>query len=377
MALTHKTIKNVADLTAGEIIGETIVSENGQALVYAGTVVTTQLITKLLQWGVLDAVITSEAAETVERSGEHKAAVQTFNSDYQTAVLQLEQIFHVLRNNGQLQILELREAAKQIFELGMAHVGILERLALIPRAASFVYGHTVNVGIMSVVLGKWIGCTNEQLRALALGSVLHDIGRCFLPQELFAKYYRLTDDERSLIEAHCVRGYRLIETTKYIDPAVKYIVLQHHERMNGTGYPCKLQEKQIHPLAKIVGFADCYDLLTYERGITKRVAPYQVIEKLNGERFGKLCPVISETFMRRCYDLLLGGTVQLSDGTLGRVVYVNPQNPTRPLLQVGPEFFIDLSEETGLHIDSVLNEFIDVVKPIGEYSFYNDADKTG
>lgn len=368
MASITRVTKNVADLTEGEIIGESILSESGQVLIYSETIVTKLLIKKLLHWGIREVVIVKEGQVDVDKPSEQKAAVQSFNSNYQTATAQLEQIFNVVRDKNRLPMEELREVAKQILLLAMTNIGMLERLALIPRAPTFVYGHTVNVGILSVVLGRWIGCTHEQLRALALGSVLHDIGRSFLPPDLLHKYYRLADDERSAIEAHCVRGYRLIESTKYIDPAVKYIVLQHHERMNSSGYPCKLKGEQIHPLARIVGFIDRYDLLTFERGLAKRMAPYQVIEKLNEERFGKFCPVTADTFLRRCNDLLLGGTVQLSDGTMGRVVYANPQNPTRPVLQVGPDFFIDLSEETGLYIESVMSEFIDVVKPIGAYS---------
>lgn len=365
MELSGKKTKNVTDLKEGEVIAEPIISENGQVLVYTGVIITNPLIQRLSEWGIKEIAVGSEKRE--DGRSEQQAAVQTFNSEYSDAVAQVEQIFTAVRSTGQLPMQELREASRRIMSLGMTNVGILERLALMPRAAIFVYGHTANVGILSVVIGRWMGCTGKQLRALATGSVLHDIGRSLLPPNLFSKYHRLSDEERSVMEAHCVRGYRLIETIKYIDPASKYIVLQHHERMNGSGYPCQLREDQIHALAKIVAFADCYDILTYERGITKRLAPYQVIEKINAERFGKLCPVTSDTFLRRCNDLLLGGTVQLSDGTLGRVVYVNPQNPTRPVLQVGPDFFIDLSEETGLHIDSVLNEFIDVVKPIGEY----------
>lgn len=377
MEFLHRKTKNVMDLTEGEIIGEPIVSDSGQVLAYTGAIVTNPLVEKLLKWGIREVAIASESYTAADGPSEQQAAVHTFCSEYQTAIAQVEKLFTAVKTTGQLPMQELREASKQILMLSMTNVGILERLALIPRAATFVYGHTVNVGILSVVTARWMNCTGEQLRAVAMGSVLHDIGRSFLPPELFSKYYRLTDDERPVVEMHSIRGYRLIETTKFIDPAVKYIVLQHHERMNGSGYPCKLQEKQIHALAKIVGFIDCYDLLTFERGLTKRLAPYQVIEKLNAERFEKLCPVASDTFMRRCNDLLLGGTVQLSDGTMGRVIYVNPQNPTRPVLQVGPDFFIDLSEETGVHIDTVLNEFIDVVKPIGEYSGDTDEEQSG
>jgi HD-GYP domain-containing protein (c-di-GMP phosphodiesterase class II) len=117
-------------------------------------------------------------------------------------------------------------------------------------------------------------------------------------------------------------------------------------------------------LAKIVAFADCFDLLMFEEGVNKRRSFYRVIEKMASQRQGKLCPEVSETFIRRSNDLMIGGAVQLSDGTMGRVVYINPLNPTRPVLQVGPDYFIDLSKETELHIASILNEFTDVVKPI-------------
>lgn len=361
MASTNKIIKSLADLAEGDIIAEPVISHNGYLLAHSTTVVTQVLIKKFKEWRITEVPITcGEAVAAENLPSEQRTAIADFNVKYNDAVEKLKEVFAIVRATRQIPGQDLRDVSQHLLAMALTNVGILERIALLPRTPIFAYEHAANVAMLSAILGRWMDCNVDQIRALVLGGILHDIGRCFLSPHLFSKYYMLTDEEKAEVETHCVKAYRLIEATKYIDPVVKYIVLQHHELVDGSGYPCKIKEQQIHPLAKIVGFADYFDLLMFKQGITKRLSPHQVIEQISMERHGKLCPVSSGTFLRRCSDLILGGTVQLNDGTLGRVVFVDPYNPNRPVLQVGPDFFIDLSKETELHIHALLSEFTDV-----------------
>jgi putative nucleotidyltransferase with HDIG domain len=363
--ISKKKYKRLYELREGDVVGEAVISHAGQVLVYQGTIVTVDLVQKLAEWSIYEVVIAAEKDEAEIQHRNLKEEIDTFNSLYNILVTETERAFTNLIKTGNFSIQEFRDISHRLLTLALSHTGTLDRLALLPRSETFVYEHSVTVGILSVVIGRWMGVTPEELRALALGGLIHDIGKCYISPELFSKYRHFTDDDSKIMETHCVKGYRVVESVAFLNSAVKYIVLQHHEKMDGSGYPTKTKEAQIHPLAGIVGLADYFDLLTFEQGIQKRRTPYQVIDILLLKRFGTLSPTVSDTFFRHCKELLLGGVVRLNDGTMGRVVYIHPQHPTRPVIQVGPDFFINLSEEKGLHIEALLNEYTDVVKPIG------------
>lgn len=113
---------------------------------------------------------------------------------------------------------------------------------------------------------------------------------------------------------HTIYGYKLIQKTTSLSDAVAYVALQHHERMDGRGYPLQLRQEQIHPYAKIISVADVFHALSAER-IYKKASPfYQVITHMNDTLHGRFDPVTIITFLNRMTELLVGKTVQLSNG---------------------------------------------------------------
>ncbi len=125
-----------------------------------------------------------------------------------------------------------------------------------------LYSHSVNVAVYGLALAQRIGCSRRELEQLGAGLLLHDIGKIQIPPEILHKPGPLTPDEWEVIREHPRLGVEVLRQTSDLDWASLAIVLHHHERCNGTGYPQQLQAAQIHLFAKIAAIADTFDAMT-------------------------------------------------------------------------------------------------------------------
>jgi len=130
---------------------------------------------------------------------------------------------------------------------------------------NYTYEHCVNVCVLGVTLGKVLGYNKEQLRILGIGLLLHDFGKTLIPLEVLNKPGKLDDEEFKIIKTHPQKGLKKLNELYTLEPESKHIVVQHHERINGNGYPEGLKQKEIHDYAKITAIVDVYDAVTSDR----------------------------------------------------------------------------------------------------------------
>ncbi|WP_022849941.1 HD-GYP domain-containing protein [Limisalsivibrio acetivorans] len=150
----------------------------------------------------------------------------------------------------------------------------------------YTFTHSLNVSIISIAIGRRLGKSEKDLSLLGLAGIMHDVGKMLIPDRILNKPGKLTDDEFKIIQQHPEKGYeRLKKDTKFPED-VSIATLQHHEKSDGSGYPCGLMERQINPVAKIVSIADVYDAVTSDRVYHKGVSPSEAL-KLIFENAGK------------------------------------------------------------------------------------------
>lgn len=138
---------------------------------------------------------------------------------------------------------------------------LLERLR---GADGALFDHSLAVCATTIVLASRVGLSMPQLRPLALGAALHDVGKLALPEPLWVKAGRLTEAEYRAIQRHTEAGYRLIQQAG-LDLRSALVAYQHHERWDGTGYPRGIARGRIHPFARIVGIVDVFEALRADR----------------------------------------------------------------------------------------------------------------
>ncbi|MCI1965033.1 MAG: HD-GYP domain-containing protein [Oscillospiraceae bacterium] len=186
---------------------------------------------------------------------------------------------------------------------------------------NYTYYHSVNVGVLSIVVGVALGMDTISLYKLGLGALLHDIGKVFVDKKIIDKSGPLTPEEFAEVKKHPPLGYEYLRDSGFDLPMSSLIsILQHHERLDGSGYPYGMSCERIHQFSRIIAIADVFDAMTSDRPYRKAMMPSDVIEFLMGGA-GKLFDAkYVSLFIKKVAAFPLGTCVQLSNGCSAIVV---------------------------------------------------------
>ncbi|MFI3156985.1 MAG: HD-GYP domain-containing protein [Methylococcaceae bacterium] len=221
---------------------------------------------------------------------------------------------------------------------------------------------SVNVCILALAFGKHIGIPKDKMYALGLGALLHDIGMVQIPNRILLKKQPLTPAERMIMEKHTEYGLAVLAKTPGIPVDVLKIVHSHHERMDGKGYPQKLQAKEIGLLVRMVTIVSVYEALTRERFYTETLSPVAALKYLYTSGKAIFDAHLVEKFIQALGIYPSGCVVELNTGELGIVVNINPQDRLRPTLCIvtnaqkqllSQEYVVDLAERTAKSIEII------------------------
>jgi HD-GYP domain-containing protein (c-di-GMP phosphodiesterase class II) len=227
----------------------------------------------------------------------------------------------------------------------------------IKSVENYIYGHALNVGILSLLIGLDLGLNSRQLKSLFYGAILHDVGMMFIDEVKFVKEGTLHEVEFAEVKKHPTYGYDYIKGMLSVDAYTKNIILTHHERMSGQGYPSGIAGGSIHLYSKIVGLCDVYDAMTSDRLYKRAVPPNEAIEYMMGDGGQQFDMAIIESFCRRVNPYPEGSLVKLNTGKIALVNKVMFGMPLRPKVSiienVGPKLIfteVDLYEVKNLVI---------------------------
>ncbi|MDP4128007.1 MAG: HD domain-containing phosphohydrolase, partial [Bacillota bacterium] len=181
---------------------------------------------------------------------------------------------------------------------------------------------------------KALRIDRENLETLAVGALLHDIGTVKLPKELLIKRTTFSEQEAALYKKHTEHGFEILRSKRELNLVSAHIALQHHEWLNGNGYPRNLSGTAIHSLAQIVGIVDFYDNLVNDGPGHLRVQPNEACEILMGSANKLFAHELVTTFLKYVAAYPTGSTVRLNTGEVGIVVDQNKSLPMRPIIRV-------------------------------------------
>lgn len=214
------------------------------------------------------------------------------------------------------------------------------------------YAHSLNVAIISRIIGKWLHFSNEELDTLTLAGLLHDIGKTKIPDEVLNKDGKLTDEEFQMIRNHPKYGYDILKSQP-LNSHIKKAALMHHERCDGSGYPMGLTMEEIDDYALIIAIADVYDAMTAARSYRAPLCPFEVIAEFEKDGLQKYKPKYILTFLENIANAYQNNRVMLSDGTSARIVLLNHRRLSKPLVQLDDGACIDL-EKSPLYIKAII-----------------------
>ncbi|WP_159888121.1 HD-GYP domain-containing protein [Paenibacillus puerhi] len=348
----------VSQLKLGERIIENVMTKYNNVLFAKGRIVTERDLEILRAFMIPSVQIDSRYAEAVQGSEdigseESSATVLPFHNWYENMLQLVRRVFTTANSGGEnLPILDIRTSLEGLIKY-INHYNILTFSPKNFQLQDYVYHNSIMVSLTSYYLAKWAGMPVKDLMPIALGGLFHDIGTAKVDSAILFKPTKLTGKELEEMKQHTVIGYNMLKTVPAINEGVKLCALQHHEREDGSGYPLGTRGDKIHTYAKIVAISDMFHAMTTDRFHKKGVSPYLVLEQLQDEAFGKMDPVLVQTFVQKVTSFHNGMLVRLSDHTIGEIVFSDRAHPTRPWVNVNGNI-VNLTTDRRLYIEDVI-----------------------
>jgi len=239
-----------------------------------------------------------------------------------------------IRSGKRVSIKSVRQSVSGMISSILRNPDAFLWLTRLKNKDAYAYAHCVDASSLAVAFGRHLGFSRPDLENLAVGTLMFDIGKLQLPDSLLKKPGRLTDKEYALIRRHVEFGVQLVREMKGVNAEILSIILNHHERHDGSGYPRGVAGSDIPVNGRIAAVVDCYDAITSERAYSKAVSTYDAIRMIYEWRDKDFQADMVEQFIQ-CIGLYPTGTlVELSTGEVGIVLAQNRVRRLRPKLML-------------------------------------------
>lgn len=369
------------------VVADDVYTTDDKLVIPEGTVLTEEIIKSLREYGIFAIRIkvdeedgsipleddseeeeTKEIVETPKRRTQEEQQnylrqikeskeFEEFHSAFIDSVDNLKSLFNkVVMHNEEIDSKAILEDVENVVDKGRNGIHILDMLQCMRGYDDVTYVHSVNVAMLSNMIGRTVypDISKEELDILTLSGLLHDIGKMMVPDNIIQKNGRLTLPEYNVVKTHVLFGNNILKGLKNLDPRVAEVAMRHHERCDGTGYPGGYRREQIEPFARIVAIADTYDAMTSDRVYRAALCPFDVIHMFEREGIVKFDVEFLLPFLEKAVQAYLNTEVKLSTNEVGKVIMINHNEYSKPVVQVGNEFY-DLSKESSdIVIDKVL-----------------------
>lgn len=233
-------------------------------------------------------------------------------------------------DNQVINVSEVEDWADEMIEAALIDGDALQCVAALRQKDTYLLEHSVNVSCLLVSFGKHLGFSRDELKQLAVGGIIHDIGKVNVEDAVLQKPGRLTADEFEHIKLHQVFAVQIIKEIEGLSDISKNVCLMHHEKLDGTGYPNGLKGDELTLYGRLSSIVDIYDALTadrcYKQGMTSAEA-FKIILSLTPNH---LDAALVYKFINCIGVFPVGSLVELSDGRIGIVWSSNAAQPLKP-----------------------------------------------
>ncbi|BBI32387.1 HD-GYP domain-containing protein [Cohnella abietis] len=346
---------HITDVRSGDRLSEDIFNSFGLHVLSKGTTLNEKELSRMYQHQIdfleieLRPNKVSEVAAAEPTNSYYNPLLRPL---YHDAVAGAEQLFERALIEGRVYEEDVRESFQPLVENFRTERDVVSLLLMLNSQDDYTYQHSVQVGMLSYYIARWLNWDEEETVRAGKAGFLHDVGKCKIAEAILNKPSKLSDEEYEEIKNHPQHGYDILERS-FKDSAIALAALQHHERLDGTGYPNGISGNEIHPLARVVAVADVYSAMISSRVYQEKRDLLIVLKELYSLSFNELDPDFTHTFIRHMIPNFIGKKVELSNGQSGTIIMTHPTDYFRPLVRVDDEF-IDLSVSRAIEIKEII-----------------------
>ncbi|MGE5541906.1 MAG: HD-GYP domain-containing protein [Bacillota bacterium] len=312
----------------GKVLGNTILAADGNALLVAGTTLTLSFVRRLQSKGYRFVYVDDETSSGIEPDEV---------IDAQTRSMAFEAVQRSLKCIAERTPIDsgrVSHAVEDIVESIKRRAGVTLSIATIRTLDEYTFVHSLNVCILALIIGLETGLSKAQLTELGVGALLHDVGKVIVPLNVLNKPDELTTEEMALVKIHTIEGFQILRDQPGVSLLSAHVALQHHERMDGTGYPRGLRNGEIHRYARMAAVADVMDALTGPRPYRAGMLPDQARRFVASLANTELDEELVDIVLRRVCAFAAGSAVRLSSGEIAVVARQSTADPARPVVRI-------------------------------------------
>lgn len=280
---------------------------------------------------------------------------------YEKTQVATREFFNAMTEGQLVDLTKVDETLNEMVDSIERNSDALLWLARLKQTDDYSYNHALNVSIMLMALANFMALPKKQIKDLGLAGLLQDIGKVKIPKELLQKKEKITAEEYEVFKQHVDHALSLLEVTGNISSTTMIAITQHHERIDGSGYPFQLKGKQISLAGQMAGLIDTYCALTTNKAYAKCVYNQFALEKIHALRDSKFDGLLIDQLVQFLGMYPVSSLVELNTGEIGVVIQ---QNSVRRLL---PKVMILLSpDKTKNQYPPTLNLINAPLTPSGE-----------
>lgn len=256
----------------------------------------------------------------------------------------------------QIDIAKVRSMLMPLLELSETLPADIFHLHHYSTKTDYLYDHPLAVGIISAYIAKKLNFSKGEVMQIALAGCLSDCGMAKINPGLLQKNSTLTVEEFEEVKKHTTYSYQMIRNSPLLKDATKLAILQHHERLDGSGYPFGEKGDRIHPYAKIMAVADTFHAMTSERVYKPKLSPFKILEMIHEDLFGEFDMAALNVLGSAVMTFSIGSKIRLSDGQEAEIIFVEDKNPTRPMIKLSEHNeILSLVKNRHLYIEEVIH----------------------
>lgn len=320
----------IVKVESGMVLGQSIYNVDGKLMLARHVILNQEFILNLQNQGYPGIYVDDEFTDGIEIQEIISPEVR------REAVKNVHDLFlkQDHKNDAAQEEISIKQCVMSVVDEILANGDVMCNMLDLKTYDGYTYFHSVNVAVLSAMMGAQIGMNRKELEILTTAAMLHDIGKKFLPIDVLNAPRKLTEEEFQILTQHPKLGFDFLRNT-YDFPSLTYLsVLEHHEWYDGNGYPLQKKGDEIPVSARIIKITDVYDAMTSKRPYHDPALPSDVVEYIMGRSGMEFCPEMVSLFLSKIAVYPVGCEVELSNGERGIVVENFKEFVLRPKIKI-------------------------------------------